>query len=127
MSGIYGAYVRSQASNSGLINKTEQLNVNNFLDHLGTNKYSIIHFNLPDEQLYGYTNYGMDTPTPGADASGDCLQGFFHTMDSLSPGLDSDFDESLAVPESLSVIETDKVDNKEGESTSSGKLFLFIY
>ncbi|KAJ8724801.1 hypothetical protein PYW07_015759 [Mythimna separata] len=71
-----------------------------------------------DEQLYGYTNYGMDTPTPAADG-GDCLPGFFQTMDSLSPGLDSDFDESLAVPESLSVIETDKVDNKEGNSSSA--------
>lgn len=64
----------------------------------------------------------MDTPTPAGDAAGECLPGFFQTMDSLSPGLDSDFDESLAVPESLSVIEADKVDNKEGNS-SSGKIF----
>uniref|UniRef100_A0A2A4JXB6 Phospholipase n=1 Tax=Heliothis virescens TaxID=7102 RepID=A0A2A4JXB6_HELVI len=56
----------------------------------------------------------MDTPTSAPSGSGDCLQGFFPTMDSLSPGLDSDFDESLAVPESLSVIDADKVDNKEG-------------
>lgn len=75
-----------------------------------------------DEQLYGYTNYAMETPTP-ATASGDCLHGFFQTMDSLSPGLDSDFDESLAVPESLSVIDTDgdKVDNKD-ENHAGGKL-----
>lgn len=72
---------------------------------------------IRDEQLYGYTsytNYGMDTPTPAPSASGDCLAGFtFPTMDSLSPVLDSDFDESLAVPESLSIIDGDKVDNKE--------------
>ncbi|XP_075972616.1 phospholipase D isoform X2 [Anticarsia gemmatalis] len=67
-----------------------------------------------DEQLYGYTNYGMETPTP-ATTPGDCLPGFFQQLDSLSPTLDSEFDESLAVPESLSMIDTDKVDNKYNE------------
>lgn len=78
-----------------------------------------------DEQLYGYTNYGLDTPTP-MSASGDCLPGFFPAMDSLSPGMDSDFDESLAVPESLSVISADKIDNKEGTSAGS-ELLYFVY
>ncbi|XP_028173294.1 phospholipase D1 [Ostrinia furnacalis] len=64
-----------------------------------------------DEQLYGYTNYAMDTPTP--TVAGDCIPGLFQRMDSLSPGMDSDFDESLAVPDSLSVIDVDKTDNKE--------------
>ncbi|KAM3968327.1 phospholipase D [Aphomia sociella] len=58
-----------------------------------------------DEQLYGYTNYGMDTPTP-TTTPGDCLQGIFQPLDSLNPGLDSDFDESLAIPESI--IDIDK-------------------
>lgn len=57
----------------------------------------------------------METPTPSG-VPGDCLPGFFQTMDSLSPGVDSDFDESLAIPESLSVIDVDKVDNKENDS-----------
>ncbi|XP_038213563.1 phospholipase D2 isoform X2 [Zerene cesonia] len=48
----------------------------------------------------------MEPPTPSTP--GDCLQGVFQTLDSLTPGLDSDFDECLAVPESLSVIEIDK-------------------
>ncbi|CAH0717450.1 unnamed protein product, partial [Brenthis ino] len=66
---------------------------------------------IRDEQRYSYTNYGMDTPTPSSQ--GDCLHGIFQNLDSLSPGVDSDFDESLAVPESLSVIDTDKANNKE--------------
>lgn len=53
----------------------------------------------------------MDVSTP--TTPGDCLPGLFQHMDSLSPGLDSEFDESLAVPESLSVIDIDKVDNKD--------------
>lgn len=69
---------------------------------------------LSDEQLYSYTNYGMDTPTPTtAGEFGDCLPTFIQAMDSLSPTLDSEFDESLAVPESLSVIQTDKQNNVE--------------
>lgn len=56
----------------------------------------------------------METPTPGA-APGDCLPGLFQQLDSMTPTLDSDFDESLAVPESLSLIDTDKVDFKENE------------
>lgn len=61
---------------------------------------------ISDEDLYSFTNYGMDTatPTPGG---GDCLQGVFNHLDSMTP-IDSEFDESLAVPESLSVIEIDK-------------------
>lgn len=72
-------------------------------------------FHFPDEELYGYTNYAMDTPTPSGPA-GDCLPGLFQRMDSLSPGMDSEFDECLAVPESLSVMDPDKVDNKENDS-----------
>ncbi|CAH2091665.1 unnamed protein product [Euphydryas editha] len=71
-----------------------------------------------DEQLYSYTNYGMDqgTPTP----AGDCLQGIWQNLDSLTPtGMDSDFDESLAVPESLSVIDVEKVNNKEETDASA--------
>lgn len=75
---------------------------------------------LTDEQLYGYTNYGMDTPTPSA-APGDCIPGLFQQLDSLSPTLDSEFDESLAVPESLSMIEADKVDNRENEAGGKKK------
>ncbi|GBP07269.1 Phospholipase D1 [Eumeta japonica] len=67
----------------------------------------------PDEQLYGYTNYGMETPTPTPSGPGECFPELFNKLDSLNP-IDSDFDESLAVPESLSVIEiNDKIDNKE--------------
>ncbi|XP_026326584.1 phospholipase D2 [Hyposmocoma kahamanoa] len=57
----------------------------------------------------------METPTPSG-APGDCLPGLFQRMDSLNPGMDTEFDESLAVPESLSVIDADKVDNKENDS-----------
>ena len=78
--------------------------------------------NFTDEELYSYTNYGMDTPTT---PQGDCLQGIFQNLDSLTPGVDSDFDESLAVPESLSVIDTDKLNNKE-EIDASCKFFMFI-
>ncbi|XP_045763314.1 phospholipase D2 isoform X1 [Maniola jurtina] len=61
-----------------------------------------------DEELYGYTNYGMETPTP-TTTPGDCFQSVLQNLDSLSsPCLDSDFDESLAVPESLSVIDAEK-------------------
>ncbi|KOB76440.1 Phospholipase D1, partial [Operophtera brumata] len=66
-----------------------------------------------DEELYGYTNYGMETPTPST-TPGDCLPGLFQTLDSLSPTLDSEFDVSLAVPESLSVI-----DDKTKEETDA--------
>lgn len=52
----------------------------------------------------------MDTPTPTAE-TGHSIPGLFQRLDSLSPGIDSDFDESLAVPESLSVIDIDKTDN----------------
>ncbi|KAL4704091.1 hypothetical protein ACJJTC_016349 [Scirpophaga incertulas] len=54
----------------------------------------------------------MDTPTPN-NVAGDCIPGLFQRMDSLSPGIDSDFDESLAVPESLSIIELEKTECKE--------------
>lgn len=66
-----------------------------------------------DEELYSYTNHGMDTPTPSS--AGDCIPGFIQAMDSLSPTLDSEFDVSLAVPESLSVI-----DEKTKEETDYG-------
>lgn len=56
----------------------------------------------------------METPTPST-TPGDCLPGFFQTLDSLSPTLDSEFDVSLAVPESLSVI-----DEKNKEETDAG-------
>ncbi|XP_050341987.1 phospholipase D2 isoform X2 [Nymphalis io] len=72
-----------------------------------------------DEELYGYTNYGMETPTPST-TPGDCLQGILQNLDSLTPtGVDSDFDESLAVPESLSVIDVDKINNKEETDASA--------
>lgn len=48
----------------------------------------------------------MDPQTPSTP--GDCLQGVFQNLDSLNPGIDSDFDESLAVPESLSIIDIEK-------------------
>lgn len=64
----------------------------------------------------------MDTPTP----NGDCLQGIFQNLDSLSPGVDSDFDESLAVPESLSVIDTEKANNKEETDASSESFYPLI-
>ncbi|KAJ2950830.1 hypothetical protein O0L34_g9101 [Tuta absoluta] len=65
-----------------------------------------------DEELYGsYTNYAMEPATPSS-AAGDCIPGLFQHMDSLTGGgMDSEFDESLAVPESLSVIDADKTDN----------------
>ncbi|CAG4987978.1 unnamed protein product [Parnassius apollo] len=53
----------------------------------------------------------MATPTP--TTPGDCLPGIFQQLDSLATCVDSDFDESLAVPESLSVIDVDKIVNKE--------------
>ncbi|XP_041973451.1 phospholipase D2 isoform X2 [Aricia agestis] len=59
----------------------------------------------------------MDTPTP-TTAPGDCLQGIFQNLDSL-PGIDSDFDESLAVPESLSIIEVDKNGTREEVDTAA--------
>ncbi|CAH2244300.1 jg2602 [Pararge aegeria aegeria] len=69
------------------------------------------------EELYSYTNYGMETPTP-TTTPGDCFQNVFQNLDSLSsPCLDSDFDESLAVPESLSVIDVEK--QKEETDASS--------
>lgn len=67
----------------------------------------------------------MDQPTP--TPTGDCLHGIWQNLDSLTPtGVDSDFDESLAVPESLSVIDIEKVNNKE-ETDAAGKYILFIY
>ncbi|XP_072941538.1 phospholipase D1 isoform X2 [Epargyreus clarus] len=62
----------------------------------------------------------MDTPTPGT-TPGDCIPGLFQHLDSLNPCPDSDFDESLAVPESLSVIDIDKIGSKE-ETDYSGPL-----
>lgn len=59
----------------------------------------------------------MDTPTPTVTGTGDCIHGIFSQLDSLT-AIDSDFDESLAVPESLSVIETDKAGSKEETDTS---------
>ncbi|XP_050681586.1 phospholipase D1 isoform X3 [Leptidea sinapis] len=67
-----------------------------------------------DEQLYSYTNYGMETPTP--TSGGDCLHGVFQNLESLTPCMDSDFDESLAVPESLSIIEVDKKDERDSSA-----------
>ncbi|XP_045492782.1 phospholipase D2 isoform X2 [Colias croceus] len=61
----------------------------------------------------------METPTPSTP--GDCLQGVFQTLDSLTPGLDSDFDECLAVPESLSVIEIDKCKEETDASAPLAK------
>ncbi|CAK1551566.1 unnamed protein product [Leptosia nina] len=72
-----------------------------------------------DEALYGYTNPGMDPPTPSTP--GDCFQGVFQNLDSLTPGIDSDFDECLAVPESLSVIEVDKCKEETDSSVPSAK------
>ncbi|XP_049865149.1 phospholipase D2 isoform X2 [Pectinophora gossypiella] len=63
----------------------------------------------------------METPTPSA-ATGDCLTDFFQQLDSLTPGMDSDFDESLAVPESLSVIDADKIDSREIETVTHATL-----
>lgn len=54
----------------------------------------------------------MDTPTP-TTATEDCIPGLFQAMDSLNPTLDSDFDETLAVPESLSVINLNRTANRE--------------
>ncbi|XP_048480960.1 phospholipase D2 [Plutella xylostella] len=68
-----------------------------------------------DEEQYSYTNYAMETPTPGSD----CLPDMFSRLDSLT-AIDSDFDESLAVPESLSVIE-DKSENKEETDATDTK------
>nr|QDR51023.1 Phospholipase D [Manduca sexta] len=65
----------------------------------------------------------MDTPTPVTP--GDCLPGLFQTMDSLTTALDSDLDESLAVPESLSVIDADKIDNKDNDAGTSAKAVPF--
>ncbi|CAF4949483.1 unnamed protein product [Pieris macdunnoughi] len=72
-----------------------------------------------DEELYSYTNQGMETPTPSSP--GDCLQGIFQNLDSLTPGIDSDFDECLAVPESLSVIEIDKCKEETDASVPLAK------
>ncbi|CAB3220831.1 unnamed protein product [Arctia plantaginis] len=78
-----------------------------------------------DEQLYSYTNYGMDSPTP-TTTPGDCIPGLFQQLDSLNPTLDSEFDESLAIPESLSMIDTDKIDNREnGAGVSQEKSVPF--
>ncbi|XP_045534093.1 phospholipase D2 isoform X1 [Papilio machaon] len=74
-----------------------------------------------DEEQYSYTNYGMETPTP--TTPGDCLPGIFQQLDSLA-GVDSDFDESLAVPESLSVIDVNKIDNKEETDTNEPQSFV---
>ncbi|XP_053600044.1 phospholipase D2 isoform X2 [Plodia interpunctella] len=66
----------------------------------------------------------MDTPTP---TTGDCMQGIFQPMDSLTQTLDSDFDESLAVPESLSVI-GDKNDGKEEhDSVTTAVPFIEVH
>ncbi|CAH2979630.1 unnamed protein product [Chilo suppressalis] len=54
----------------------------------------------------------METPTP-TNAPSDCISGIFQGLDSLSPSVDEVFDYSLAVPESLSIIEVDKTDNKD--------------
>ncbi|XP_068628198.1 phospholipase D1 [Battus philenor] len=70
-----------------------------------------------DEEQYSYTNYAMETPTP--TTPGDCLPGIFQQLDSLATCVDSDFDESLAVPESLSVIDVSKVGNKEETDASA--------
>ncbi|XP_030037731.2 uncharacterized protein LOC115453196 [Manduca sexta] len=78
-----------------------------------------------DEELYSYTNYGMDTPTPVTP--GDCLPGLFQTMDSLTTALDSDLDESLAVPESLSVIDADKIDNKDNDAGSKWLIYCNLF
>lgn len=67
---------------------------------------------ISDEELYGYTNQGMDTPT----TPGDCIPGLFQAMDSLNPGLDSDFDESLAIPEQFS-------DEKIKEETDASSMY----
>ncbi|XP_026745691.1 phospholipase D2 isoform X1 [Trichoplusia ni] len=115
-----GQHISYQHSNGYRV-ITSEYNENNITNKRMERKELTLSFhNLikRDEQLYGYTNYGMDTPTP-MSASGDCLPGFFPAMDSLSPGMDSDFDESLAVPESLSVISADKIDNKEGNSAGT--------
>lgn len=94
-----------------------------FCNHQHWNETKQIGHIFLDEELYSYTNYSMETPTPSSP--GDCLQGIFQNLDSLTPGMDSDFDECLAVPESLSVIETDKC--KE-ETDASGEIFLhFVY
>ncbi|XP_013141535.1 PREDICTED: phospholipase D2 [Papilio polytes] len=74
-----------------------------------------------DEEQYSYTNYGMETPTP--TTPGDCLPGIFQQLDSLA-GVDSDFDESLAVPESLSVIDVNKIDNKEETDANEPQSFV---
>lgn len=79
------------------------------------NKNIILKILITDEELYSYTNEAMDTPTP--NTAGDFIPGVFQRMDSFGPGLDSDFDESLAIPESLSII--DKLDNKENEEVDA--------
>lgn len=65
----------------------------------------------------------METPTP--TTPGDCLPGLFQQLDSLATYVDSDFDESLAVPESLSVIDVDKAGNRE-ETDANGESELII-
>ncbi|KAJ0179151.1 hypothetical protein K1T71_004863 [Dendrolimus kikuchii] len=94
-------------------------NVNNFelnlnKERMERNELTLSFHNLikRDEELYSYTNYAMETPTP-TTAAEDCIPGFFQAMDSLNPTLDSDFDESLAVPESLSVIDLNTICTKE--------------
>nr|XP_013190121.1 unnamed protein product [Amyelois transitella] len=77
-----------------------------------------------DEELYGYTNYAMETPTP---TTGDCMQGIFHPMDSLTQALDSDFDESLAVPESLSVIGEKGDTREELDSVTTAVPFIEVH
>ncbi|KAG6464581.1 hypothetical protein O3G_MSEX014615 [Manduca sexta] len=67
----------------------------------------------------------MDTPTPVTP--GDCLPGLFQTMDSLTTALDSDLDESLAVPESLSVIDADKIDNKDNDAGSKWLIYCNLF
>lgn len=62
----------------------------------------------------------MDTPT----TPGECIPGLFQAMDSLNPGLDSDFDESLAIPEQFSSIE-DKSEDKE--ETDAGSMYYFRF
>lgn len=64
----------------------------------------------------------MDTPTPSATPA-DCLPGVVQMFDSMNPGPDSDFDLSLAVPES--VIELERTDNKE-ETDAVGEYFLIF-
>ncbi|XP_061706490.1 phospholipase D2 [Cydia pomonella] len=91
--------------------------IHNYQEHMASKELTLSFHNLikRDEELYSYTNYGMDTPTPSS--AQDCLQ-MFTKFDS-NPGPDSDFDLSLAVPESLSMIETDKSGKEETDAVAT--------